>query len=132
MTKVIETRPAFAEAHPELAIEHRNAQRAFFGAARNAHLNWDRDDQIEGINAAFGLRGGHRIISRKQLTPAEYRALVVAIEARLFSRDWTWDNEFTITIHTREVTEVHFEPTVNALPATSSDWMDDLMAGMTC
>jgi hypothetical protein len=123
MKNLTAPRPAFVEAHPAQKEQHLAAQRAFFGAARTANLNWDRDDQLEGINAALGLRGGKRIMSRREVTPTEYRALVVAIEAGLFSRDWTWGHEFTVSVHTREVTEVHFEPRLSSPVPSVSVWM---------
>ncbi len=119
MTQLI-TRPAYVEAHPAQSAAHLAAQRAMFGAARNAGLSRDRDDQLEGINAALGFRGGNRLISRRQMTIAEMQAVTVGIEAGFFSEDFTWGNDFSLTISTRmvEVTEVHFAPVA---PVTGDD-----------
>ena len=119
----IATRPAFVEANPTAtaAAAHRNAQRAMFGAAREARLSTDRDDQLEGINAALGLRGGNRLVSRRQMSVEEMQAITVAIEAGFFSYDWTWGNDFSLSITRRQVTEVHFTPRVLVHPVTGND-----------
>ncbi len=115
----IATRPAFVEARPELLDEHRQAQKAMFGAARRADLCTSepfKDAMIDGINEALGLHGSRRLISRTQMTVAEMQAVRVAIEAGLFSSDWTWGNEFTISVTTEtvRVEVVHITPTPTA------------------
>lgn len=114
MNKVIQTRPVFVEANPHLKDAHLRAQRAMFGAARLANLptkDEAKDDMIEGINAAFNYRGSQRLISRKQMTIEEMRAVTVAIEAGLFSDDWTWGYDFGITVstHTVQAEVAHIE-----------------------
>lgn len=110
MTQLI-TRPAFVEVNPELQAQHRAAQRAMFAAANFAEMSRDRDDQLEGINDAFGYRGASRLISRRQMTIEEMRAVTVAIEAGLFSDDWVWGNDFGITVstHTVQAEVAHIE-----------------------
>jgi len=122
-TQPIATRPAFVEACPELQAQHRAAQCALFGAARRADLPTSepfKDAMLYGINAALNFRGSRRLISRRQMSVAEMQAVTVGIEAGLFSEDWTWGNDFTLSISTRlvEVTEVHFAPVA---PVTSND-----------
>lgn len=108
----ISHRPAFVEAHPELKATHRDAQCAFFGAANAAGLSQDKDAALEGINDALNRKGSRRLISRKQLKIEEMQALTVAIEAGLFSPDWTWGHEFMLYIRTANVrvSVTHFEP----------------------
>lgn len=120
------TRPAFIQANPHLTDAHRTAQRAMFGAARTAHLSTTdafKDAMIDGINDALGLRGSRRLISRRQMTVAEMQAVTVAIEAGLFSEDWVWGHEFTVSVTTRtmqvEVAEVHFTPRATSAEARS-------------
>ena len=109
----IQHRPAFVEAHPELKTQHREAQSAMFGAAHNAGLPLGpqaKDDMIEGINNALGRRGSRRLISRKQMRIEEMEAVTAAIEAGLFSSDWTWNEEFTITVRQVTVRAATIEP----------------------
>ena len=96
----IATRPAFVDANPTDRAAHRAAQRAMFGAANRAGLGTSdahRDAMIDGVNAAFGLRGSQRIVSRRQMTVSEQQAIAVAIEAGLFGPDWIWSADFTIS-----------------------------------
>ena len=111
----IETRPAFVEAHPHLRDAHLNAQRAMFGSARQAGLpttDAHRDQMIEGINAALGYRGSRRLVSRRQMNVDEMHCIAVALDAGLFGPDWTWSEEFTITVRPVQLSVVHFEPRV--------------------
>lgn len=130
------TRPAFVEAHPELCAAHRDAQKAMFGAARAAGLSYSRDLQLRGMNEALGLRGSARITSRRELTITEMRAVTVAIEGGMFSDDWTWGQDFSISIRTRtvEIEEVHFEPRAGrfermaAMCQSAPDWLTRLVS----
>ena len=109
----IVTRPAFVEANPVRKDAHRAAQKAMFKAANMAGLSTRdeaRDEMLDGINDALGLRGSKRLISRRQMTVEEMQIVAVAIDAGLFSPDWTWGNEFTAQITTISKTVVHFEP----------------------
>ena len=103
----ISHRPAFVEAHPELQDLHREAQCALFGAAHAMSLPTDeahKDIMLDAINEAFNRKGSRRLISRKQLKIEEMEALTCAIEAGLFSPDWTWGHDFMIYIRTATVT----------------------------
>lgn len=109
----ISHRPAFVEAHPELKDLHREAQCAMFGAAHTAGLPIapeHKDHMIEGINNAMARRGSRRLISRKQLRIEEMEAVTAAIEAGLFGADWTWNEDFAITVRTITVRAATIEP----------------------
>ncbi len=80
-------RPAFVEAFPFDLSAHRDAQRALFGAARNAGLltnDAHRATMIGAINQLLGLR----LESRRQLTVQEMQAVTVAIDAGAFLPGW--------------------------------------------
>lgn len=114
----VATRAAYVVANPFEKAAHRAAQSAMFGAAKRAGLGTGpahKDAMIDGINAAFGLRGSQRIISRTQMTVDEQRAIAFAIESGLFGEDWIWGVDFKISrcevqevIQTRTV--LHFAP----------------------
>lgn len=115
----IQHRPAFVEANPELKEAHRAAQCELFAAIDRSGLSRDKDLQLEGINAALNRIGSRRLISRKQLKIEEMNALIPAIDAGLFSQDWTWGHDFMIYVRTATVqipamtvrmSSVHFEP----------------------
>ena len=103
----ISHRPAFVEAHPELKDLHREAQSAMFGAAHAMGLPTDaraKDVMLDAINEALNRKGSRRLISRKQLKIEEMESITGAIEAGLFSPDWTWGHDFMIYIRTATIT----------------------------
>ena len=109
----IETRPAFVVAHPHLKAAHVAAQRGMFASARANGLSTKpeaRDAMIDAVNQALGLRGSQRLISRRQMTIDEMYAIAVAIDAGLFGTDWTWSEDFNITVRPVVMNVVHFEP----------------------
>lgn len=89
-------RPAFVEAFPVDLASHRDAQKAMFGAAREAGLDTKGDEMIEGINALLGLH----LSSRRQLTVDEMHVVTVAIEGGAFRSDWTPRLRAQITVST--------------------------------
>lgn len=115
----ISHRPAFVEAHPELKQAHRAAQCALFGAAHRAGLSNDQTEMLEGINEALNRKGARRLTSRRQLKIEEMNEITRAIEAGLFSSDWTWGHDFMLYIQTAtieipaqrvRVSSTHHEP----------------------
>ena len=133
----ISHRPAFVEANPELKEAHRAAQNAMFAAIAAAGLTRDKDAQLEGVNAAFNRIGSRRLISRKQLKIEEMEALTAAIDAGLFSEDFTWGHDFMIYVRTATVvipaqtvrlSSTHFEPLKSE---RARQWSQPVRATMT-
>ena len=133
----ISHRPAFVEAHPELKDLHLKAQRAMFGAARNAGLSNDQTEMLEGINEAFNRKGARRLTSRRQLKIEEMNEITRAVEAGLFSADWTWGHDFMIYVETAtieipaqtvRVSRAHHEPLTSA---RARQWTQPVRPTMT-
>lgn len=130
ITRPIETRAAFVVANPHRAEAHRAAQCEMFACANAAGLSTrpeSRDAMLDAINDALGYRGAGRLISRRQMTPDEMRAISVAIDAGLFGTDWTWSEEFTVTVRSIQMDVVHFEPRTSArrafyAPIATEEW----------
>lgn len=118
----IATRARYVAANPIDKSAHRAAQKAMFGAANRFGLGTGpahKDAMIDGINAAFGLKGSQRIISRTQMTVDEQRAIAAAVESGLFDGDWNWGVDFKISRcevqeFTQTRTVLHFAPVSDA------------------
>ena len=129
----IETRPAFVVANPHLKAAHLAAQRSMFASANSNGLSTRpeaRDEMIDAVNQALGLRGSKRLVSRRQMTIDEMHAIAVAIDAGLFGDDWTWSEDFNITVRPVTMNVVHFEPRNSShiafrVPVYSTDEWDE-------
>jgi len=133
ISRPIVTRPAFVEANPHLRNAHVAAQRSMFASANANGLSTRpeaRDAMIDAVNNALGLRGSKRLISRRQMTIDEMHAIAVAIDAGLFGSDWTWGEDFDITVRPVVMNVVHFEPRNSShaafrVPVYSADEWDE-------